>query len=194
VARLQLAKYVETEAESSENEEPDASNLGVIVAQTLAELRRNGSPEQAQSTILNALVEHLDVPRVVLLRATQSRRELAAVAGLGDDLDGIVKELRLSLPSARSAADPISLCYHTQRDYFFPDVFAPRVVSTLPQRYFEVMGSTSLALLGCSCKGYQPLVLLIDLEPPRQLPTSASVTQLAGVRAILARVAPQAGF
>ena len=147
-----------------------ASNLDIVVARSLAECERSGSSDQLLSALLSAVAQHLEVPRILALRAAVSRRELAPVGGVGDDIDGLTKELRLPLSPARAAIDPFSSSYHSQRDIFFEDVFAPKVISSLPQRYFEVVGSTCLAILACADKGAQPLILLIDLDPPLRLP------------------------
>jgi hypothetical protein len=68
------------------------------------------------------------------------------------------------------------------------------VVSTLPQRYFEAVGSTSLLVLGCGAKGAQPLVLMGDLDPPRQLPPTERLARIAHARQAIAKVAPNVNY
>jgi serine/threonine protein kinase len=166
------------------------SNLDIVVARSLAECERSGCSDQLLSALLRAVAKHLEVPRILALRAAVSRRELAPVGGVGDDIDGLTKELRLPLSPARAAIDPFSSSYHSQRDIFFEDVFAPKVISSLPQRYFEVVGSTCLAILACADKGAQPLILLIDLDPPLKLPALERVAQLTQARRAIAMTAP----
>lgn len=168
------------------------SALDVIVAQTLAEHRRSGNQEQAFMTLLTALSHHLDGVRVLVLRATQSRKELMVVGGIGDDIEGLSRELRLPLAGARSAADPFSACYHSQRDASFDDVFSPRVVSLLPQVYFETIGSASLAVTAGDAKGCQPVVITFDADPPLAVPSVQQLASLTNIRAALTKLAPAA--
>jgi hypothetical protein len=145
-------------------------------------------------SLLQALAQELTVPRLLAIRAAQSRRELVPVAGIGEDVDGILKELRIPLLPARTATDPFSLCYHAHRDFLIEDVFAPRLAALLPQRYFEVIGSSALGLISCTHPASQPLVLLMDVDPPRQLPDAARFATLTRVRMALARIAPLASL
>ena len=190
VARIQLAKVAPTTEASVPPAASGCEKLDVAVAQAFAELKRSGGSDQLLSTLLGAVGELLGVPRLLALRATMSRRELTIVAGFGDDVDGLTKELRFPLMAQRATTDPFSLSFHGNRDFSIEDVFAPKVVSTLPQRYFEAVGSTSLLILSCSAKGAQPLVLMGDLEPPRQLPALERVTQIAAARQAIAKIAP----
>ncbi len=190
VARIQLARAVESPAPVLADAATGCEKLDVAVAQALTELKRSGSSDQLLAALLTAVGELLEVPRLLVLRATLSRRELTVVGGIGDDAEGLAKELRLPLMAARAATDPFSLSYHSNRDFFIEDAFAPKVVSTLPQRYFEAVGSTSLMILGCNAKGTQPVVLMADFDPPRCLPLAERVTQLVHARQAIAKIAP----
>lgn len=170
------------------------SALDVIVAQTLAEHRRSGNQEQAFTALLTALSHHLDGVRVLVLRATQSRKELVVVGGLGDDIEGLGRELRLPLASARSATDPFSASYHSQRDASFDDVFSPRVVALLPQIYFETIGSASLAITAGEAKGCQPVVITFDADPPLAVPSVQQLASLTNIRSALSKLAPAAAM
>lgn len=192
VARIQLAKTVDAADAPPPVVTAESEKFDIAVAQALAELKRSGPSDQLLATLLGAVGEVLEVPRLLALRATMSRRELVIVGGFGDDVDGLTKELRLPLAAQRAATDPFSLSYHANRDFLIEDVFAPRVVSTLPQRYFEAVGSTSLLVLGCGAKGAQPLVLMGDLDPPHQLPQAERVARLVHARQAIAKVAPNA--
>jgi len=194
VTRLQLAKYVDPEAPDPQKPQSESNQtLELLIVQAMTTPLQASAPDQLVGSLLKCFAEQLDVPRVLALRATQNRRELVTVAGVGEDIEGIMKELRLPLLAARTASDPFSLCFHAHRDFFIEDVFAQRVVSTLPQRYFEVLGSSSLGLISCTHPSSQPLVLLVDLDPPRQLPCAERLANLARARAAIARVAPPAG-
>jgi hypothetical protein len=194
VVRLQLAKVVEptNQAGSEATVNSEASLLDGMIARVLADAQQTTSNEQLLTPLLRAFSEELKLPRLIALRATQSRRELVAVGGVGDDIEGISKELRIPLSSSRAASDPFSLCYHARRDFLIDDVFSPKLSSSLPQRYFEVIGSTCLGLLHCGTPSTQTLVLLIDLEPPHQLPTQQQLERFARVRLALSKAAPAA--
>ena len=161
------------------------------MARSVAEFARTGTSDQTFLDLVRAVATHLDVPRVLAFRATKNRRELAIVGGCGDDIEGLTKELRLPLTPARTAVEPISMAYHLQRDYFFEDVFNGRIVSTLPQRYFEAIGSTSLLILACCNRGVLPVLLLADVEPPRKLPSPERVSNIKSARAAIATLAPR---
>jgi hypothetical protein len=194
VMRLQLAKVIEPakpeQPAADATSASGATTLEALVALALTDSRPSANREQSLTPLLRALAQELNVPRLLALRATQNRRELALVGGFGDDIDGLTNELRLPLMAALSATDPFSICYHTRRDFFIDDVFAPRVVATLPQRYFEVIGSNSLAIFSCASPGCQPLILLVDLDPPNQLPSAEQVLRLGRARAAIAKIAP----
>jgi hypothetical protein len=194
IMRLQLAKVIERA--KPEHPAADAasasvaSTLEALVALALADSQLSANRVQSLTSLLRVLAQELDVPRLLALRATQSRRELALVGGFGDDIDGLTNELRLPLMAALSATDSFSICYHARRDFFIDDVFAPRAVATLPQRYFEVIGSNSLAILSCASPGCQPLILLVDLDPPNLLPSAEQVLRLGRARTAIAKIAP----
>jgi eukaryotic-like serine/threonine-protein kinase len=191
IAPLQLGKVADlSDPSPAPTDRSESGKLDVAVAKALAEFGRSGSSDQILSALFAAIAQHLDVPRILALRAVGNRRELRIVGGIGDDLDGLSKEFQLPLSPARGATDPFSQSYHLNRDCFIEDVFAPKLAVTLPARYYEAVGSTSLAVLACSTKGSQPLVLLIDLDPPRRLPTAECVAQLGHARQALAKIVP----
>jgi serine/threonine-protein kinase len=195
VMRLQLAKVVEPENQegSEATVSSETSLLDSMVARVLNDAQAAAS-EQLLVPMLRAISEELKLPRLLALRATQSRRELVVVGGAGDDIDGISKELRIPLSAARNASDPFSLCYHARRDYLIEDVFAAKVSSSLPQRYFEVIGSTCLGLLYCGTPTTQTVVLTMDVEPPHRLPTQQELERYARVRVALSKIAPAAAL
>jgi serine/threonine-protein kinase len=189
IARLQLVKRAGAEPAEDEAVTGNAT-LDVAAMQALKEWGRSGSSDALLSTLLRAVASSLDVPRILALRATVNRKELVVVGGVGDDSEGLAKEFRLPLSSSRTSTDPFSVCYHSGRDFIIEDVFSPKAASTLPQRYYEAIGSTCLGLVQCSEKGLPALVLMIDCEPPRKLPTSADIAKLAKARAALVKIAP----
>jgi len=194
VMRLQLAKVVEPVKTAQPAADATSASgtpaLENLVTQALGNPKVTANSEQVLTPLLRALAQELQVPRLLALRATQSRRELGLVAGFGDDIDELTKELRLPLMAALSATDPFSVCYHTRRDFLIEDVFAPRVVTTLPQRYFEVLGSSSIAIVACTHPGSQPLILVADMDLPHQLPSAEQVARCASARAAIAKLAP----
>lgn len=192
IVPLQLAKYLEPEQQLASPPSPaQPAALHDLLVQAL-DAQGSTNHDQLLIRVLRALAQELNVGRLLLLRATQNRRELAAVAGHGDHIEEIMKELRLPLLPARTASDPFSICFHAQRDFLIDDVFAPRVVRTLPERYFEVIGSSSLALLWCGVPSSPTLILMIDTDPPRQLPSAERFAALGRVRTALAKLAPLA--
>jgi serine/threonine protein kinase len=193
VTRIQLAKVIDpSEAAAVPTDDFHARALSVAAAQALAEHGRAGSSEQLLQTVLTAVARYLGVPRILALRATNDRRSLAIVGGVGDDIDGLTKQLRFPLTPSRTATDPFSLCYHANRDFYFEDVFFPKVTAVLPQCYYEAIGSKSLAILATRSKGPPPLVLTIDVDPPDRLPSIERVIGLDLVRPALAQIAPLA--
>lgn len=191
IARLQLAKSVHIDEASERAEEHfETSPLNVAAEQCLAEFASTGPSEPLVVSLLTALQRYLKLPRILALRATLNRRELTIVGGIGEDVDGLAKELRIPLSAARTAADPFWLAFHSNRDALIEDVFSPKSVKLLPQRYYEAIGSTSLAILACNAKGEPPLVLVMDFEPPLRMPTNEQLAALATVRQVLAKVAP----
>jgi serine/threonine protein kinase/HD-like signal output (HDOD) protein len=194
ITRLQLAKRLEPETKDPGSPSGLAhASLDSLAAKALGDSQSSPVNELLIS-LLQALAQELTVPRLLAIRAAQSRRELVPVAGIGEDVDGILKELRIPLLPARTATDPFSLCYHAHRDFLIEDVFAPRLAALLPQRYFEVIGSSALGLISCTHPASQPLVLLMDVDPPRQLPDAARFATLTRVRMALARIAPLASL
>lgn len=190
VMPLQLGRVLDAPEDSTDSAKLERALLEETHTEVITHLEQGGSAERAMYRLLDALARYLHVPRILLTRATSSRRELVVVGGIGEDIDGIGRALRFPLASARAASDPLSLAYHSGHDFYFDDVFAPHVTRWLPQCYYEVVGSTCLAVLASGARSGHPLVLFMDLDPPHQLPSREHVEVTADVRAVLAGIAP----
>lgn len=140
--------------------------------------------------LLAKLAQYLGVARIILMRAAASRRELVVVGGFGDDIEGLSKSLRIPLQPSRAAADPFSQAFHARRDSSIDDAFAANVIRRMPQCYYEAIGSTRIAVLPCGVLGADPLLALLDVEPPAELPSRQQLENLSEIRLTLARVAP----
>jgi serine/threonine protein kinase/HD-like signal output (HDOD) protein len=184
IARLQLAKTAILSQPPA-----DKTDFEQHVAEIKSRFTANGATETLMSSLLKALAETLQVSRIILLKATTNQRELIVHSGFGDDIGGLCKELRFPLSPSRSATDPFSLAYHVDRTQSIEDCFANRVMSSMPPRYYEVIGATSLVLAHVPCKVSSPFVLCVIVDPPNRLPTKEQLQTLEKSKELVGQVA-----
>lgn len=184
VERLQLTKTV-----LGKDAPAEPSELDLAVARLKSELGRGQCTETHLSVLLSTMARSLGVRRLLLLRTNAAHRELFIGAGTGDDVEGLSKEMRLPLASARAMTDPFSMAYHTNRPIFIEDCFAAKVMSTMPERYYETVGAKSLMLVQVPGRSGQSYVLMADADPPYRLPTAEALQQIASAREFLGQLA-----
>jgi hypothetical protein len=191
ILRLELGRPLESESsKGTAQDEASWLELETTHGRVSREASTTKDLELLTRELLTKLAQYLRVPRIILMRTTPSRRELVVVGGMGDDIDGLCRSLSIPLQAARSAADPFSQAFHARRDSMIDDAFASNITRRLPQCYYEAIGSTRLAILSCGVLGVDPLVLLMDVEPPGQLPSRQQIDRLGDIRLTLARIAP----
>ncbi|HMA97547.1 MAG TPA: HDOD domain-containing protein [Polyangiaceae bacterium] len=189
VMRLELGRRIEsTENHGAANEEADWRLLEAARITALNEFVDRSGVERVVQKLLAALAQYLGGQRVLILRATSNRRELYPVVGIGEDLEGLMRTFRLPLGPARAPADPISMAYHLGRDALLDDVFQPHLTQRIAQAYYEAIGSTRLVVLQCGGKNQEPLLLMMDLEPPLELPARSRLERLAEFRLTLTKL------
>jgi serine/threonine protein kinase len=182
VERLQLAKVNLTPSA------PHHKPLDDLIVALRNDLGR-GSPSEAQLTsFLSTLQATLELPRLFVLRSSTSHRELCYCCGVGEDVEGLGKELRLPLAPARAASDPFSMGYHVNRTLFIEDCFAQKLMTTMPARYYELLGSTSLLLVHVPVKVGDACLLVADFDPPYRVPNAATLKSLAPAKDVLGQL------
>ncbi|MGC4069590.1 MAG: protein kinase [Polyangiaceae bacterium] len=118
VERVQLAK-VNVSASELEGD-PFAQRISAL----RKGLEQNGPSDALLTSLLTTIQSMLDLPRLFVLRSSANHRELYCPCGVGEDIDGLSKELRLPLAPARAATNPFSMTYHVNRTLFIEDCFA----------------------------------------------------------------------
>jgi serine/threonine protein kinase/HD-like signal output (HDOD) protein len=186
VERLQLAKVNLNPSEDESDGE--GSPFEKRITAIRRDLERSGPSDALLTSLLGTLQSMLELPRLFLLRASSSHRELYCSSGVGEDLDGLSKELRLPLAPARAASDPFSMTYHVNRTLFIEDCFAQKIATSMPARYYELLGSTSLILVHVPLKNAGACVLVADYDPPHTMPNAAMLKFLASTKDLLGQL------
>lgn len=150
-------------------------------------LERDGRSEKLFTRILSLFAEIVGLPALLVLKATSDRSELVIASGVRDDVESLMKEFRVPLVPARLQGDVFSQAYHRMRDVVIEDAFAARATASVPQRYYETIGSPSFALYSCTCKGVAHALVLVECESPRQLPSPERLARVAELRPLVAR-------
>jgi HD-like signal output (HDOD) protein len=183
VARLQLGKAI---VEPVPSEEMGEIERHVTALQS--QQAEGASNESLLSALLKSIADTLNLPRLLVLKATTNNRELVVCAGVGEDIDGLSKELRLPLSPALAATDPFSLAYHVNRTQSIEDCFSPKITAMMSPRYYEVLGSASLVLVHLPNKGGLPYVLCADFDPPHAIPAPELLQSISVARDFLVQL------
>ncbi len=189
VARLELGrKPAQSKASQAEVDRP-LTPIESEIEKVRAALACFTPADQVLNLAFKTWSQHTGLKRLLLLVATPSRDELVIRAGLHEDLDALTKELRLGIKPVRGASNVFQNAYNSVKDVVVPDVFLAQATSSVPQRYYEMLGSTAFALYACGGKGCPAALLLAHTDSAELLATPTQLQQLAALKPLFAQAA-----
>jgi len=189
VARLELGRKPGPAKTSQAEADRPLTPTEREIEKVRAALAAFAPADQVLNLALRTWSQHTGLKRLLLLVATSSRDELVIRAGLHEDLDALTKELRLGIKPTRGASNVFQNAYNSVKDVVVPDVFLGQATSSVPQRYYEMLGSTAFALYACGGKGRPPAILLAHTDSAELLATPTQLQELAALRPLLAQAA-----
>ncbi len=189
VARLELGrKPAHSKTSQAEMDRP-LTPIEREIEKIRAALAAFTPADQVLNLAFKTWSQHTGLKRLLLLVATPSRDELVIRAGLHEDLDALTKELRLGIKPVRGASNVFQNAYNSVKDLVVPDVFLAQATSSVPQRYYEMLGSTAFALYACGGKGCPAALLLAHTDSAELLATPTQLQELATLRPLFAQAA-----
>jgi HD-like signal output (HDOD) protein len=135
---------------------------------------------------MQKLAGALDARRVLLLTQTSDRKELEVRLSVGEEAKALKSQFRVPLGQG---ADLFSATLRSGKNQVIADTLNPSTMRRLPQRYFEAIGSPSLALYVCASRGYPTALALVDADAAEYLPVQDRVHATRGLRELIAKLA-----
>lgn len=160
-----------------------ASESAEKLAQHFAQKR---DPNELLSTAMKELSLVLRPRRIVLLSPSRDRKRLLAKAAEGSDVEGLVGEFEFAL--ARGA-DTFVNAIRGGKAVVVSDTLTPSATRSVPQRYYELIGSPAFALYPCISMGYPTSLLLVDADYAESLPGEDRVAASKQLRELVAKFA-----
>ena len=169
--------------------EADTRSLEERIAEVRAHLERGYPSDGVLGMALRIVGAEFGVRSPLILTAAPNRQHLVLRFGLREDLEGLRRELKFPLRAPGPRTQIFASAYHSGKDTLVKDCFEKETAETLPQSYFELLGSQSLAIYACLGKAVFPALLVIEADAATQLPEPARVAELAELRPLIARAA-----
>lgn len=189
VARLELGRKPAQSTLSQTEADRPLTPIEREIEKIRAALAAFTPADQVLNVAFKTWSQHTGLKRLLLLVATPSRDELVIRAGLHEDLDALTKELRVGIKPVRGASNVFQNAYNSVKDLVVPDVFLAQATSSVPQRYYEMLGSTAFALYACGGKGCPAALLLAHTDSAELLATPTQLQELATLRPLFAQAA-----
>ena len=170
----------------------EAKTLEQRIAEVKQSFERGRAPDAVLASALRLTAQHLGVRAPIVLTANSSKQELTVRFALRDDVDGLRQALRFPLRTTGAHPPLLASAYFAGKDLRIADCFSAETAQALPSAYFEALGSASLVVCACICKGVTPALLLLQAEAAESMADPARVAELAELRPLIARAAGRA--
>lgn len=182
--RAQAAEEAKTERDKKRAERGPSPSVKErkVHALQLGRPLEDAGPLPDLASVLAKTADKLGLHRLIALAPTAGESELRAICIHGTEAELLQDQLVFSLGKGRQNGDVFSRTYRGKRDTVLKDAFARKSKSTVPRRYYEVLGSPAFLLLVCQMEKQPTILLLADVDDCEDLPIKAQLGQLDDLR------------
>ncbi len=144
-------------------------------------------PKKVLGVLLQVFATSFGFRHAVLLAPSSDRTALVTQAAFGECSKMLEDELAFLLTHVPEN-DVFVTAYRTAVDIVIADTFEERGTSRIPRRYYELFGSTSLAIYSCRVNGATKL-LVADTDTATNLPKEDAKASIERTKRIIAQLA-----